>query len=84
MQKKSKTGVDCMGTPMRADFHHLMREEANRLLSHIKNETDQNRKYQLCSMLLEIYEELDIDVQENASFWGDIQINYRDVVGHLS
>jgi hypothetical protein len=71
-----------MSTSMRADFHHLMREEARRLLSHIQNETDKKRKYQLCNMLLEIYEELDIEVGENASFWGDIQLDYLEVVNH--
>ncbi|MFT9847044.1 hypothetical protein [Aneurinibacillus sp. REN35] len=73
-----------MEIPMGEDFHHLMREEAKRLLLHIKGETDRHRKYQLCSMLLEIYEELDIDIKENASLWGDIEITYRDVVNHLS
>ncbi|GEN34391.1 hypothetical protein [Aneurinibacillus danicus] len=72
-----------MGTSTGADFHHMMREEAQRLLSHIKNETDKNRKYQLCGMLLEIYEELDIEVKDNTSFWGDIRVDYRDIVSHL-
>ncbi|AMA73165.1 MULTISPECIES: hypothetical protein [Aneurinibacillus] len=73
-----------METSTRKDFHCLMREEARRLLAHIKNETDYNRRYQLCGLLLEIYEELDIEVRDNASFWGDIRLNYHHFVNHYS
>jgi hypothetical protein len=83
-ERKTEIGVGKMDISTRPDFHLHLRQEAHRLLSYIKQETNKEKKYQLCGMLMEIYEELDIEVRDNLSFWGDIQVNYQDFVNHVS
>lgn len=61
-------------------FRDRMKQEANDLLSQIKQESDQTKKYQLCESLLEILEELDIEVSNNHSLWQEIQMSYQDFV----
>lgn len=61
-------------------FRDRMKKEANNLLSQIKQEHDQEKKYLLCENLLEILEELDIEVSHNHNLWHEIQMNYQDFV----
>lgn len=61
-------------------FRDLMKKEANHLLSQIKVERDQTKKYQLCENLLEILEELDIEVSHNHTLWHEIKMSYADFV----
>ncbi len=63
-------------------FRELMREEAENLLSLIKVEKDQSRKYSLCASLLEIFEELDIEIAHNSPIWSEINMKYHDFFKH--
>lgn len=59
-------------------FRERMKEEADHLLHQIKKEKDQSQKYLLCTNLLEIFEELDIDVASNSPIWDEIEMEYHD------
>lgn len=67
----------------RNDFRDQLRNEATRLLVLIKRESDLVAKYELCGILMEILEELDIEVENNSSFWCDTQINYQEYIHYI-
>ena len=59
-------------------FREKMQEEADQLLHQIKMEKDQSQKYLLCTNLIEIFEELDIDVASNSPIWEEMEMEYQD------
>ncbi|MEW9668215.1 hypothetical protein [Ammoniphilus sp. 3BR4] len=67
----------------RNDFRDQLTTEAAHLLYRIKGVSDLDAKYELCSMLMEIFEELDIEVESHSSLWGDMQINYQEYIQYI-
>ncbi|RXT14664.1 hypothetical protein [Ammoniphilus sp. CFH 90114] len=59
-------------------FRERMKVEAEHLLTRIKREKDPSERYLLCTTLLEIFEELDIDVASDSPIWQEMNMCYQD------
>ncbi|WP_134705000.1 hypothetical protein [Ammoniphilus sp. YIM 78166] len=60
----------------------FLSEEVKNLQSKIKSESDVRKKYFLFGLLLEIYEEWDMDIHRKSSVWKEFNIVYEDYM-HL-